>query len=207
MARMLRAFWQSVACSESGLEFLLLLPTIVIFPEIFTSLFLCKGKPAALQLYTLPSAGKNTLFVFTSIHSSWNLLVMIIKQYIQDQQVSLENLQARLWVWHVNWSVRMLNCLSKSQPCSITAPAASTCRTDKESFRHSCHCKDRTSSVSRTTLYDRNTKTSADWFPSLLKALNTAPHLPILSLFYQTTFSFQVNSRKLLFQMQHSEHI
>lgn len=152
MARMLRAFWQSVACSESALESPLLLPTIVTFPEIFTPPFLCKGKPAALQLSTLPSAGKNTLFVYMSIHSSWNLLVMIIKQYIQDQQVSLENLQARLWVWCVNWSVRMLNCRSKSHPCSITAPAASTGRTDKESFRHSCQCKDMISWVSWTTL-------------------------------------------------------
>lgn len=127
---MLRAFWQSVACSESGLEFPLLLPTIVTFSEIFTPLFLCKGKPAAIQLSTLPSACKNTLFVFMSIHSSWNLLVMIIKQYIHDQQVSLENLQVRLWVWHVNWSVRMLNNPARASPATsrllLLPPAGQT---------------------------------------------------------------------------------
>lgn len=65
----MRTFWQFVVCSESGLEFLLLLPTIVAYPEISTLSFLCIAEVAA-QLLTLPSAPKNNPFVFMSIKSS-----------------------------------------------------------------------------------------------------------------------------------------
>lgn len=53
---MLRAFWQPVICPESGLEFPLLLPATVIFPEMFTPPFLRKAKAAAVQLPTPLSA-------------------------------------------------------------------------------------------------------------------------------------------------------
>lgn len=87
---MLRAFWQSVVWSKSGLEFPLLLATTVIFPEIFTPPFLRKAKTAALRLRALPPAGKNSLFVFMSMDSSWNLLLMITKHYNWDHRSALK---------------------------------------------------------------------------------------------------------------------
>lgn len=200
---MLRAFWQSVVWSESGLEFPLLLPAIVIFSEIFTPPFLCKAKPAALQLPTLPSAGKNSLFVFMSIDSSWKHIVMITKQYSWDHRSALKTCKrgCELVLWKL--PVGMQNCLSKSQPWSITAPSASTCRMDKQPFRKPCHFKDMTAWVSLTMLQDRNTMVamnSAQPLLCLLQALTRAPRLSTHLLFCLMMFSFLVNSKNYFFK-------
>lgn len=118
---MLTAAWQSVVCSESDQEFHPLLPTIVIFPEIFTPPFLCKAKTAALWLAALPSAGKNSLFVFMSIDNSWNLLVKRTKHYNQDHKPALKTCKL---CSRGGEQQRMENCLREGQALSATAPGS-----------------------------------------------------------------------------------
>lgn len=120
---MLRAVWRSVVCFESGLEFSLLLPTTVIFPEIFTPLFLCKAETVA-QLLTLPSAGKNGLFVFISIDSSGNLLVMVTKQCSWDHKSALKTCKrgCELDLWSGLWECRTASARAKPEGSSPLWP-------------------------------------------------------------------------------------
>lgn len=127
---MLTAAWQSMVCSESDQEFHPLLPTIVIFPEIFTPPFLCKAKAAALWLAALPSAGKNSLFVFMSIDNSWNVLVKRTKHDNQDHKTALKTCKpcSSKAVSSREWRTAP----EGARPWLPLLLTASTCRRDKQ---------------------------------------------------------------------------